>query len=172
MSDFTPPSDPNDPQGGSDPNPDWGQSPPEGTPPQSSPWGEPPQPADWGDPNAAPGYGAGQPPPGQPYGQYGEGAAAQGGYYGAAGAVPYKSSQATTALVLSIAGLLCCGPLSVVGAIMGRSEMKSIDLGEMNASTRGTAQAAFIVGLIGSIIWALFLGLYILGLAVSAGTGI
>jgi hypothetical protein len=50
--------------------------------------------------------------------------------------------------------------------------MKSIDLGEMNASTRGTAQAAFIVGLIGSIIWALFLGLYILGLAVSAGTGI
>jgi hypothetical protein len=79
-----------------------------------------------------------------------------------------KSSQATTSLVLSIVGLLCCGPVSVIGAVMGRSELNSIDRGEMDPRHRGTAQAAFIIGLIGSILWLAFIALYIVAIAASA----
>ena len=168
MTDFTPPSNPGEEPGpgqyGSPPpNGEWGQAPQAGVPPQPSPWGDPNQGAQWSDPahQGPPQYGS-EP---YPYGNYGPGW--QGPY-----AVPQypKSSQATTALVLSIFGVLCCGPLSVVGMLMGRSEVKAIGRGEADPKNHGTAQAGFVVGLIGTIIWAGLILLYVAAIAVSVST--
>lgn len=167
MTDFTPPSNSGQepepehgPYGSPPPNAEWGQSPPAGTPPQPSPWGDPTAPAPWSDPaHQAPQQYGSEP---YPYGAHGSG---WPGPY----AVPHypKSSQATTALVLSIFGLLCCGPLSLVGMLMGRSEVKAIGRGEIDPTNHGTAQAGFIVGLVGTIIWAGLLVLYVAAIALS-----
>ncbi len=175
--------------------PDWSQS-PQGVPPQPSPWGDPGDPSPH-DPHGQPQYGSpagqghdpygqppfdqppyGQPPYGQPhqgsapqYGQqpYGQQPYGPGGHgWPQYGVSPYpKSSQATTALVLSIVGLLCCGPLSIVGMLMGRSEVNAIRRGEVDPAQQGTAQAGFVVGIIGTVIWAGFIVLYIGAVALS-----
>lgn len=180
MTDFTPPSDSeppdsHDPYGAPAPGGDWGQSPPAGIPPQPSPWGQPGQ--GWNDPNAhahgQPGYGA----PDQQYDpnqydpnqqQWAPGWQGHGAY---AGHRYPKSSQATTALVLAILGLICCGPLAVIGAVMGRSEVNAIGRGEIDPAQHGTAQAGFIIGLIGSILWGIGIAFYVFAIAISVAAG-
>ena len=71
-----------------------------------------------------------------------------------AAAYPEKS-QATTALVLSIFGLLCCGGLGVVGAVMANTEKQAIASGRRDAANQGMAQAAFIIGIVGAGLWIL-----------------
>jgi uncharacterized iron-regulated membrane protein len=108
-----------------------------------------------GTPNESgpPQYGqpsSGVPQYGQP--QYG----APSGYqpYGAFGTTYAKQSKSGLAVGLSIGSIFlsfCCGLgifLAIPGAILGWQEMKSIDRGEIDASTRGTAKAAFIIGTI------------------------
>ncbi|MGQ9487745.1 MAG: DUF4190 domain-containing protein [Armatimonadota bacterium] len=68
------------------------------------------------------------------------------------------SSQATTALVLGILGLLCCGLLSIPALIIGKQEMNRIDQGLAPVEGRGVAQAGYILGIIGLV----FLGLLLL----------
>ena len=74
--------------------------------------------------------------------------AAPTGFGAVPGAAFAEKSQATTALVVSIVILLCCGPAGAIGAWMGYQEREAIDAGRRDPSKRGTAQAAFIVGLI------------------------
>jgi uncharacterized membrane protein len=69
-----------------------------------------------------------------------------------AAAYPEKS-QATTALILSIFGLLCCGILGVVGAVMANTEKQAIAAGRRDASSQGMAQAAFIIGILAVVLW-------------------
>ncbi len=92
--------------------------------------------------------GASAPPPPPPPGGYAASAPGQ---------VRYGDSNANTALGLSIAGILCCGPLAIAGLIMGRSEVQAIDRGSGDPTKRGTANAAFIIGVIAVVIWALVL---------------
>jgi uncharacterized membrane protein YeaQ/YmgE (transglycosylase-associated protein family) len=66
-----------------------------------------------------------------------------------------EKSQATTALVLSIFGVLCCGILGVVGAIMANTEKQAMAAGRRDASNQGMAQAAFIIGIVGAALWIL-----------------
>lgn len=61
-------------------------------------------------------------------------------------------SAANTALALSIGGLLCCGVLGPVGMVLGRNERDRIDGGAGDPSARGVAQAAYVIGVIGSAI--------------------
>lgn len=68
-----------------------------------------------------------------------------------------KSARASWALAASIVGLLCCGPLSIVGLVIGRQEVSNIDAGRSDPSKRGMAQAAFIVGVIGVSLWIILL---------------
>ena len=174
--DFTAPSDPErDPYGRSEPRDEWGQSPPVGIPPQPSPWGEPPPTPGWENAYPQPPGGAGphdpQPPPthGSPVPHQ---PMAQQPWPQAYGGYQYpKSSQAVTSLVLSILGLVCCGPVAVIGALIGRSEVQSIDRGEIDPSNRGTAQAGYIVGLIGCAIWFALIAFYVLAIAVSVAAG-
>ncbi len=72
-----------------------------------------------------------------------------------------RKSQAGLALGFSIGGMLCCGPLTIVGLVMGRTEIGAIDRGETDPTKRGLATAAFVVGVVGVAIWSLLLFLQI-----------
>ena len=74
------------------------------------------------------------------------------------------------ALGLSIAGLVlsCCGGilLLIPGTIMGWTQMKAVDRGERDPASRGTAKAAFIVGVVGMSLFAAGLVFWLVGVAV------
>lgn len=71
------------------------------------------------------------------------------------------SSQATTALVLGILGVLCCGLLGIPALIVGKREMNRIDQGLAPVEGRGVAQAGYILGIIG-LVFPVLLLLYII----------
>jgi hypothetical protein len=81
------------------------------------------------------------------------------------------SSQAITALVLSILGIVCCGILAPVGWYLGNQEQKAIREGRSPSAGQGFAQAAVIIGIIGTILmvftllWIFFWG----GMAILSG---
>lgn len=84
-----------------------------------------------------------------------------------------RQSIAVTALFLSILGFACCGFPSLIGALMGRLDINAIESGQTDPHNHSLAQAAFIVGIIGFIVWLCSVGfLVIIGLAgaFSAGT--
>lgn len=85
--------------------------------------------------------------------------AAAGGY----GAVYAESSQATTAVVLSVLGLLCC-ITAPIGAYIGYREKEAIDAGRRDPVNRGKAVAAMVIGL---ILFGLTAGVLILAFAVA-----
>ncbi|NSW79580.1 MAG: DUF4190 domain-containing protein [Chthonomonadetes bacterium] len=62
------------------------------------------------------------------------------------------SSQATTALVLGILSLLCCGLLSIPAYIVGKQELDRINRGLSPVEGRGLAQAGYILGIIGMVL--------------------
>jgi len=80
---------------------------------------------------------------------------------------PYpEQSQATTALVLGIIGLVMCQVLGPFAWSMGNKEMQAIDAGRRTPDNRGTASAAKILGIIGTVFLAIeviFLILIVVG---------
>ena len=66
-----------------------------------------------------------------------------------------EASQATTALVLGILGLVVCGVLAPFAWSIGNKELMAIDAGRRDPANRGSANAGKILGIIGSV----FLGL-------------
>ncbi|MFT7475273.1 MAG: uncharacterized membrane protein YjgN (DUF898 family) [Verrucomicrobiales bacterium] len=84
-----------------------------------------------------------------------------------------EASQAVVALVLSIVGIVACGGvLCPVGWYLGNQEMKAIDEGRRDPSKRDLAQAAKIVGIIGTALVVLavvaIVGFAILAVVLSA----
>ncbi|MEL7156111.1 MAG: DUF4190 domain-containing protein [Actinomycetota bacterium] len=69
-----------------------------------------------------------------------------------------RSSLAMPALVLSIAGLLCCGVTAPFGFALGALDMRAIDRGLTDPSKRGTARAAVILGAVASVLLVIVLG--------------
>jgi hypothetical protein len=65
------------------------------------------------------------------------------------------SSKATTALVLGIVGLVCCGLCAPFAWYIGSAEMKQIKAGLSPQAGKGFAQAGSIMGIIGSILFIL-----------------
>ncbi len=151
--DGQPPQDPNQPPSGEQPG-YWQQ--------QS---GQPAQ-----DPNSQPQYG-GQPPYGQapqaPYGQ------APG--YPMAYAPDHP--KATTSLILGILGIVICGIIAPFAWRMGKRTVAEIDASHGQLGGRGSAQAGYILGLIGTILLGLGLlfavGAVVLGVlgAMSSSSG-
>ena len=87
---------------------------------------------------------------------------------------PTSSGNAVTALVLGILGLVMCGPFTAVPAIIvGRRALREIDDAQGRLGGRGMAQAGFVLGIVGTVLGALallvFLGLFALGAVVSHG---
>lgn len=62
--------------------------------------------------------------------------------------VQKASSRATTALILALVGLLCGLLTGIPAAIMGAAELRDIREGRASPASKGTAQAAFIIGII------------------------
>lgn len=82
-----------------------------------------------------------------------------------------SSSRATTALVFSIVGLVCClGAVSPVGWYLGNKEMQAVDAGLSAISNRGLAQIAVVIGIIGTVFFAMwFIWILLGGMAVVLG---
>lgn len=82
-----------------------------------------------------------------------------------------SSSKGTTALVLGIIGIVCCGFLGPVAWILGKQELAAIAAGQSPASGEGVAKAGMILGIIATILlafgllWILFFG----GMAIVQG---
>jgi uncharacterized protein DUF4190 len=70
---------------------------------------------------------------------------------------PSPSSQAITSLVLGILSLICCALLGPVAWYLGNQEGKAIREGRSAAAGEGMAKAGMILGIIGTILFALSL---------------
>jgi hypothetical protein len=136
-------------------------------PPTHQPYGQP--------------YGYGQPQYDQPqYGQpYGQQPPAQPPYgaapgYGYPGQAPVSHPQATTAMVLSLVGLIgffVCGlplVLSPFAWRMGARVVREIDANPGMYGGRDQANAARIIGLIGTVLLALVVVLFVLAVGLLA----
>jgi hypothetical protein len=129
-----PPQDPNQPPSGEQPG-YWQQ--------QS---GQPGQ-----DPDTQPQYGgqpSGQPPYGQPQAPYGQVPQAPG--YPMAYAPDHP--RATTALILGILGIVVCGVIAPFAWRMGKRTVDEIDASHGQLGGRGSAQAGYVLGLIGTVL--------------------
>jgi hypothetical protein len=87
--------------------------------------------------------------------------------------VPPTSGKATAALVLGIVGLVMCGLLAGIPAIiLGSQARREIDASQGRLAGRGAAQAGFILGIIGTVLSTLLIvlviGLFALGGVVSS----
>jgi hypothetical protein len=145
--DGQPPQDPNQPPSGEQPG-YWQQ--------QSG------QPGDaTGDPYTQPQQYGGQPPYGQgPYGQAPYGQAPQAPGYPMAYAPDHP--KATTSLILGILGIVICGIIAPFAWRMGKRTVAEIDASHGQLGGRGSAQAGYILGLIGTILLGLGL-LFVVG---------
>ena len=76
-----------------------------------------------------------------------------------------ESSQATTALVLGILGIVICGVLAPFAWNIGNKELAAIDAGRRDPSNRGTANAGRILGIIGTVLLAVGVVFVVLAIA-------
>jgi hypothetical protein len=134
--DGQPPQDPNQPPSGEQPG-YWQQ--------QSGQPGDP-----TGEPYTQPQYG-GQTPSGQ---------APQAPGYPMAYAPDHP--KATTSLILGILGIVICGIIAPFAWRMGKRTVAEIDASHGQLGGRGSAQAGYILGLIGTILLGLGL-LFVIG---------
>lgn len=64
----------------------------------------------------------------------------------------YEASQSTLALVLGILSVVCLPLLGPAAWAVARAELKAIDSGRRDPSNRGSATAAQVLGIVGSLI--------------------
>lgn len=82
------------------------------------------------------------------------------------------SSRAITALVFAGLSIGCyCLPLGIVAIVLGNSEISAIDRGESPESGRSYAQAARIIGWVGTGILAIVIVIFGVGMLVEATGG-
>ncbi|MGH8915710.1 MAG: DUF4190 domain-containing protein [Acidimicrobiia bacterium] len=76
-----------------------------------------------------------------------------------------EASQATTALVLGILGIVCCGILAIPAWIMANNELEGIKAGRRNPSNEGVANASRILGIVGTVLLGIGIVIGILAIA-------
>jgi len=81
----------------------------------------------------------------------------------------YEPSQATTALVLGILGIVICSILAPVAWSIGNTEIQAIDAGRRNPANRSTANAGRIMGIVGTVF--LLLGIVVAIVMIGLGIG-
>ncbi|QWZ07015.1 hypothetical protein KRR39_16075 [Nocardioides panacis] len=138
-------------------------SPGDGQPPQDPnqpPSGE--QPGYWQQQSGQPGQDPyAQPPSGQqPYGQVPPAPYGQAPGYPMAYAPDHP--RATTSLILGILGIVICGIIAPFAWRMGKRTVDEIDASHGQLGGRGSAQAGYILGIVGTILLGLGL-LVVLG---------
>ncbi|HEY7703682.1 MAG TPA: DUF4190 domain-containing protein [Acidimicrobiia bacterium] len=83
-----------------------------------------------------------------------------------------EASQATTALVLGILGIVLCQILGPFAWSMGNKELQAIDAGRRPVENRGTANAAKILGIVGTVLLILSVVGLIIFFAIFAISGV
>jgi hypothetical protein len=88
-----------------------------------------------------------------------------------------EASQATTALVLGIIGLVACQICSPFAWSLGHKELEAIDAGRRPPENRGMAQAGKVLGIVGTALLGIgvlaligFIVFIIVGLIAAAGS--
>ena len=64
--------------------------------------------------------------------------------------------------MIGILGLIVCGPLGIAAWVMGKGDLAKIDAGLMDPTGRGTTQAGMVLGIIGTVLIVVQLGLGLL----------
>jgi hypothetical protein len=108
------------------------------------------------------GYGYPPPPPAYGAPAYGYAGGYPGGYY----SVPARGS---TIMVLGILSLVVCGLLGPVAWSMGNEELRRIERGEVDPSTRGNVTAGRICGMIASILIIIAVAFFMFAFVLAAG---
>jgi len=84
----------------------------------------------------------------------------------------YSSTKTIVSLVLGILSLVCCGFFAGIPAIiLGKSELKAIDAGQVHESNRMMAKVGMILGIVGTILYLLGLLIYALLIVLALTTG-
>jgi len=68
---------------------------------------------------------------------------------------PQSKSNATTALILGIVSVVCCQILGPIAWYLGNKELQAIKAGAAPITGEGSAKAGMILGIIGTILFAL-----------------
>lgn len=90
------------------------------------------------------------PPPGAP--SYPTGASA-----------PHEHPKGTTVLVLGILGFVCCAIVSPVAWVMGNNAIREIDAApQFTYSNRGMVPAGRIYEIVGTLLWAAMIAIYVI----------
>jgi hypothetical protein len=93
--------------------------------------------------------------------------------YGQPAYAPPDHPKSSTALILGILGIVLCGILAPFAWVIGKRTVNEIDASNGQLGGRGSAQAGYIMGIIGSI-WlglGLLIGIFIVIIAlVAAGS--
>ncbi|MGH3411654.1 MAG: DUF4190 domain-containing protein [Marmoricola sp.] len=73
------------------------------------------------------------------------------------------SGKAVAALVLGILAFVSCGPFTAIPAIfVGRSAMRDVDASQGRLQGRGMATAGFVLGILGTVLFAILIALVII----------
>jgi hypothetical protein len=112
-----------------------------------------------------PGYGQ-QPPPYGP-GGYPPSAYPPPGY----GYAPPEHPRAMTSLVLGIVGLVICQVLSPFAWVIGKKAVNEIDASQGRLGGRGSAQAGYILGIVGTVLLCLGAVVFVIWLVLLVAIG-
>jgi len=75
--------------------------------------------------------------------------------------MPASNRKATWALVLGIVGILCCALASIGALVLGVQAKNEINASGGMQSGQGQAQAGFILGIIGCVLWVIGIIAYV-----------
>ncbi len=87
------------------------------------------------------------------------------------GAFP-EASQATSALIFSIVGLVCCPFAAIVGYIQAKAELQAITAGRRDPLNQGTANAARIIAIVVGVLTLLSILAIVALIATGVGFGV
>ena len=82
----------------------------------------------------------------------------------ATGSTPFRPHRGTQLLIWGIASLCCCNVLGIVPLLMANADLAAMDRGEMDPSGRGITQAARVLGIVGLVLFGLWMVLQVLSL--------
>ena len=128
--------------------------------------GDGPAPQDPQDPQQEQPYGQQYPRQDQPGQQYGQ-PPAYGQPQGYPVAYAPDHPKATTSLILGILGIVVCGIIAPFAWRMGKKTVAEIDASNGQLGGRGSAQAGYILGLIGTVLLGIGVAIVLIVLVVS-----
>jgi hypothetical protein len=85
--------------------------------------------------------------------------------FGAIGG-PLEPHRGALILILGLIGLLACQPFAIAAWTMGRSDLKKIRAGTMDPTGESITQVGWVLGIIGTILFALSLVAFVVGLVI------